>query len=293
MTTFRTLLRISRPLFLLFAALMITLGTGMARYLGTPLRLAAFLLGLLTVLLLQAAAFLLVEYFRLPMALLAPGETPRQRERLRTLLLQVAAAALVLATALTIILLHAGLLPLPVGSLLGLCFIFLVVYSLPPMRLSESGYGELILAIYFATLLPALAFLLQSDSYHRLLPMATFPLTLLALAYLIVLDFPAFAADQKQERHSLLTRITWQYAIPIHHVLVLAAYLLYAAAPFLGFPWGLVWPVFLTLPFAGLQIYWLQRIANGGRPVWNFLTALAAAVFGLTAYLITFTFWIR
>ncbi len=38
---------------------------------------------------------------------------------------------------------------------------------------------------------------------------------------------------------------------------------------------------------------WLQRISRGGRTLWNFLTALAAGTFGLTVYLLAFTFWIR
>jgi hypothetical protein len=73
----------------------------------------------------------------------------------------------------------------------------------------------------------------------------------------------------------------------------LAAFLLFAAGPFLEYPWGLLWPVFLALPFAAIQIIWLQRIANGGRTLWNFLIALASATFGLTIYLLALTFWIR
>jgi 1,4-dihydroxy-2-naphthoate octaprenyltransferase len=94
-------------------------------------------------------------------------------------------------------------------------------------------------------------------------------------------------------RHTLLARLTWQHAIPIHHFMILVAFLLFAGAPFLDYPWSIVWPVFLALPFALIQIIWLQRIANGGRTLWNFLTALAAATFGLTAYLLALTFWIR
>jgi 1,4-dihydroxy-2-naphthoate octaprenyltransferase len=138
-----------------------------------------------------------------------------------------------------------------------------------------------------------LAFLLQYDQLHRLLSFTTFPLTLLALAYLLVGNFPTFATDQKLGRHTLLTRLTWQRAVPIHHFLVLTAFLLFAVAPFLEYPWGLVWPVFLALPFAAIQMIWLQRISNGGRTLWNFLTALASATFGLTAYLLALTFWIR
>ena len=293
MFNFRLLIRVARPLYLLFAALTFVLGSGMAHYLGSPLQPATFALGLGISLLLQMSAFFLAEYFHLPLLPLAKLETARQREQVRALLLQVSAAALVLATAGTIILLHARLLPLPAGVLLVLIFVCLMAFAVPPLSLSDAGYGELVLAVYFATLLPAFSFLLQNGGYHRLLAMTTFPLTLLALAYLLILDFPTFAADQKVERKTLLTRMTWQAAIPLHHILVLAAYLLFAAAPFFGFPWGLVWPVFLGMPFAAIQVIWLQRIARGGRTYWTFLTSLAAAVFGLTAYLLALTYWIR
>jgi 1,4-dihydroxy-2-naphthoate octaprenyltransferase len=293
MTNFRFLIRVARPLYLIFAAMTFVLGSGMAHYLGSPLRPATFTLGLGIAFLLQVSAFLLTEYFHLPALPLAKAETARQRERVRALLLQVAAAALVLATAGTIILLHARLLTQPAGAILALIFVFLMAFAVPPLRLSDNGYGELVLAVYFATLLPAFSFLLQSGGYHRLLAMTTFPLTLLALAYLLVLDFPTYASDQMIERHTLLTRMTWQGAIPLHHLLILAAYLLFASAPFFGFPWGLVWPVFLSFPFAAIQVIWLQRIARGGRTYWNFLTSLAAAVFGLTAYLLALTYWLR
>jgi 1,4-dihydroxy-2-naphthoate octaprenyltransferase len=293
MPNFRTLAKLSRPLHLILAALTYVLGAGIARYLGHPINFAAFGLGLLSALALQVAAYWLVEYFRLPLTPLAKDETPRLREALRTTLFQSAAALLTVSAAVVVTLLLTRLLPASAGVVLGLMVVLFIAYAIPPLRLSERGYGELILAIYLGTLLPILAFLLQVSEFHRLLTFATFPITLLALAYLLVWNFPTFAADQKFGRHTLLTRLTWQHAIPIHHFLLLAAFLLFAIASFLGFPWGLVWPVFLVLPFAIVQILWLQRIARGGRTLWNFLTALAAATFGLTAYLLAFTFWIR
>jgi 1,4-dihydroxy-2-naphthoate octaprenyltransferase len=168
-----------------------------------------------------------------------------------------------------------------------------MAYALPPARLSETGYGELIQAGIFTTFLPAIAFLLQAGEFHRLLPLTAFPLTLLAIAWLLAANFSAFVADQKLGRRSLLIRLTWQRAIPIHHILILTAFLLFAAASFFGVSWGLVWPVFLALPFAALQIYWLQRIANGGRPVWKFFDVLAPSVYGLTVYLLALSFWLR
>ncbi len=255
--------------------------------------MVVFGLGMLAVLAIEAAAFWLVEYFRLPMIPLAKDETPHHRKALRISLLQSAAALLTVSGAIIVNLLLTRSLTPQAAILLGLIVFFYVAYAVPPMRLSEAGYGELVMAVAVGTLVPALAFLLQFGGFHRLLTFATFPLTLLALAYYLVSDFPTFATDLRFERNTLLTRLTWQRAIPIHHLLILSSFLFFAGAPLLGFPWGLVGPVFLALPFAVVQVVWLQRIAMGGRALWKFLIPFAEAVFGLTVYLLALTFWIR
>lgn len=293
MSYFRTLLKMARPLHLILAAMTYFLGAGIARYLGRPIQLAAFILGLLVILAIQVASFWLVEYFRLPLTPLAKDEMPRDREFLRASLFQSATALLTVSGAIIVTLLIARLLPLQAGLILGLIIFLFVGYAVPPIRLSEAGYGELLQAVSLGTLFPALAFLIQFGDFHRLLTFSTFPLTLLALAYLLVNDFPVYATDQKYGRHSLLTRLTWPLAIPIHHLLILMSFLFFALSPLLGFPWGLVWPVFLALPFALIQIAWLQRISRGGRAVWRFFVPLSAAVFGLAVYLLALTFWIR
>jgi 1,4-dihydroxy-2-naphthoate octaprenyltransferase len=289
----KSIFNISRPIFLILSALTYSLGAGIAHYLGRSISIPSFGLGGLAVLALTASASLLTEYFRLPLIPLAQGETPRHREQFRVTLLQVAYAGLTLAAIAILTLLLTNSLNPSADILIILIFLFFLAYAIPPLRFSETGYGELILAISIGTLLPALAFLLQYGQFHRLLSFVTFPLTLLAMSYLLICDFPSFATDQKIRRHTLLTRLTWQHAIPIHHFLVIVAFFLVAGAPLLGYPWSLVWPVFLALPFAVIQIFWLQRIANGGRTLWNFLTSLAAATFGLTAYLMALTYWIR
>ena len=75
--------------------------------------------------------------------------------------------------------------------------------------------------------------------------------------------------------------------------LILTAYLLFAAMPLLGFPWTMIAPAFLVMPFALLQILWMQRIAQGAPPNWKFLKILAYSVIGLTLYILTLTFWMR
>jgi 1,4-dihydroxy-2-naphthoate polyprenyltransferase len=291
MINFRRLIRITRPLQLLLGALTFSLGAGISRYLGQTPNILVFVVGLLAMLSIQAASAWLAEQFRLPLMPLVEGETLADRENFRVNLLQSSYAALTLAGAIIVSLIVTGRLNPPSAAIFGVTVVFLVAYALPPLRLAEVGFGELVMAVYLGTLSPAFAFLLENGDVHRLLTFATFPLTLLALAYFLIVDFPTYATDLKLGRYSLLTRLTWQRAIPIHHLLLLAAFLLFAAAPFFGIPWGLVWPALIVLPFAIIQIIWLQRISMGGRTLWTFMTTLSLATFGLTAYLLAFTFW--
>jgi 1,4-dihydroxy-2-naphthoate octaprenyltransferase len=208
-------------------------------------------------------------------------------------LLQSAYAALTLTGLIVISLVVAGRLNIPSVALLVVIILFFMAYAIPPLHLADKGYGEILLAIYLGTWLPSFSFLLEYGQFHRLLTFTTFPLTLMAVAYFLVIDFPTYVSDQKLGRFSLLSRLSWQRAIPIHHLLLLAAFVLFTAGPFFGIPWALVWPALLVLPFAVVQIIWLQRISLGGPTFWNFLTTLALATFGLTAYLLAFTFWTR
>jgi 1,4-dihydroxy-2-naphthoate octaprenyltransferase len=168
-----------------------------------------------------------------------------------------------------------------------------LAYAVPPLRLVDAGFGEFTLAFHIGMIAPALGFVLQEAEYHRLVAIISFPLTLLALAYFLILDFPTYAADERYDRRTLLRSMGWQRAVPLHHILVFGAYILLASALLFGLAWGLIWPAFLTMPFALLQIYWLRNLSQGAKPIWSLLTVNALAVFGLTAYLLTFAFWLR
>jgi 1,4-dihydroxy-2-naphthoate octaprenyltransferase len=142
-----------------------------------------------------------------------------------------------------------------------------------------------------AYVIPTLAYLLQADETHRFL-LVTIPLTLLAFAYFIIMDFPSFASDLKYGRSTLLTGLGWERVVPLHHLFILLAYLLLLAAPWFGLALSLLWPAFLILPFALFQIFLLRNLALGAPANWTLLTATALAVFGLTAYFLSLTFWL-
>lgn len=287
------MIRLSRPLHLFLALLTYLLGYSIASYLGKAFEQGTFFLGLIFILLAQWSMALLSESFRPHNEPLVEDETPAQKERLRNNLLYISIAALTanLVIAFILYLNHV---------LTTLSFIFLIsslvltlLYSIPPFRLVNRGFGELILALHIAYVVPSLGFLLQAGESSQLLTLLILPLTTLALAYFLILNFVSFPTDEKYERGTLLRRLTWQRAVPLHHSLIAFAYILFAMIPLLGFSFNLIWPAFLTLPFAIFQIIQLRAIELGNPPNWRLLTLTALAVFGLTVYFLIITFWLR
>ncbi|HSJ89147.1 MAG TPA: UbiA family prenyltransferase [Anaerolineales bacterium] len=286
----RTLFRLSHPLYLLLAALTYSFGASIANYLGKPFRVDSFWLGLVAVLFAQMSMSLLSEVFRLDVEPLAENETRRQRSLLRNNALYVSIAALSVDAVVAFILFSNRHLSLVSFIFLFVSLLLVLGYSLPPFR--NRGFGEFLLAAHLAYVIPTIAYLLQADATHRFLAL-TIPLTFLAFAYFIVMDFPSFARDRKYNRTTFLTRLGWERVVPLHHIFILFAYLFFAITPALGLSLSLTWPAFLTLPFALFQIFQLRNIALGAPTNWILLTATALSVFGLTAYFLTLTFWLR
>jgi 1,4-dihydroxy-2-naphthoate octaprenyltransferase len=288
----RHLLRLSRPLHLLLAALTYFLGTSIANYLGKPFRADSFWLGLIAVLLAQASMNLLAEVFRPTQEFIIQGETRKDRLTLRNNALYISIAALTANAVVAFVLYTRNHLSLAAFFFLLLSLIMILVYSIPPFRFINRGFGEFLLAAHIAYVIPSIAYILQSDETHRFL-LISIPLTFLALAYFIVMNFPAFASDTKYGRSTLLTRLGWERTVPFHHLFVLLAYLFFLAAPMFGLSLSLLWPAFLTLPFALFQIFQLRSLALGAPTNWTLLTVTALSVFGLTAYFLSLTFWLR
>lgn len=288
----KNLLRLSRPLHLLLAALTYSLGASIANYLGKPFRTDSFWLGLIAVVLAQASMNLLAEVFRPYNEPLLDGETRRDRLTLRNHALYVSIAALAANAVIAFLLYTNNHLSVTALFFLLLSLVLILTYAIHPFRFVNRGFGEFVLAAHLAYIIPSIAYILQSDETHRFL-LITIPLTFLAFAYFIVTAFPSFAADSKYNRNTLLTRLGWERAIPLHHLFIMLAFLFFLAAPVFGLSLSLLWPAFLTLPFALFQIFQLRSISLGAPTNWTLLTATALSVFGLTAYFLSLTFWLR
>lgn len=288
----KNLLRLARPVTLLLTALTYFLGASIADYLGKTLQPDFFWLGLLGVLLSQTSMNLLAEVFRLDVEPLQENETRRERQSLRNNALYVSIGSLAAVALIAYLLNQISSLSPQTFLFLLLSLLFILAYSIPPFRFVNRGFGEFILAAHIAYVIPSLAFVLQAGETHRFL-MLTIPLTFLGLAYFIAMDFPSFASDQKYGRVTFLTCLGWERVVPLHNIFLIFAYIFLSLSPTFGLLFSLIWPAFLTLPFALFQLYQLRNISLGARVNWTLLAATALAVFGLTAYFITMAFWLR
>ena len=301
MESLRLFIRLARPYFLLGGILLYALGVGIARYLGAQVDWGVYFLGQAWVSLLQLSTQFFNEYYdgpedrdnpnRTPFSggsgTIGPGGLPRSTA------LVAAAACLTVVASLTVLII-AQVHPSPATVLImALAFLGAIFYSAPTIRLAGSGYGELATSIMVANLVPAFAYLLQVGDLHRLVAMTTFPLTALHLAMMLSFELPDYASDIKHEKRTLMVRLSWQYGMQLHNLLLLAAYLLLGLAVAYGLPIFIALPTFFTLPLALLQIWQMRRLANGAKPNWTALTFTGVILFVLPAYLLAFAFWTR
>jgi 1,4-dihydroxy-2-naphthoate octaprenyltransferase len=291
MSVLRGLTGLARPLHIGIAAISYMLGVGMARYLGHETNLRMLGLGLLGVLLGQASMGLLEGVFRPSRDPLGQGETREGRRALRNAALHTSIAALAAVGFISYVVFTAGGLTGPVLINQVLALVVILLFAIPPIRIADSGLGELLLAVQMAHVPISGGFLLQAGSPHPLVYVCVGSLTLLLVATLVVLDFASFRQDVSYSRATLLTRVGWENTLRIHHLLLAGTYLILAAAPLSGFSLERFLPAFLTIPFAGLQVYLLQQMAGGAKPMWRLIRANAVALFVLTAYVLTLSFW--
>jgi len=106
---------------------------------------------------------------------------------------------------------------------MGFALLGSLAYSTPPIKLEGSGYGELMVSVIVAFMLPAYAFILQTGELHRLVAMSAFPLTVMHLAMLLAFELPDYANDIKFGKRTIMVRIGWRNGMILHNILILSA----------------------------------------------------------------------
>lgn len=148
-------------------------------------------------------------------------------------------------------------------------------YYMTSARLKLMPYQLLVEALLVVVIPPAMGFFLQSQTAHPFLTPVVLGLIPLYLAYRLLEMLKSFYEDQQQGRRTLVVAIGWERAMVLHNVLILLGYVILALVTLLGFPWRLLWPVFLTLPIGLLEIWLMERTRQGRKPLWRVMRIAA------------------
>jgi len=292
----RSIRKILKPLGILPVLFAYILGVSIAHYLGGKIDLSVTVIGLLTCLLIRDMRNFLCAYFDHPESYHSTlNLNDPDREMLlqirRPLLLIYSLVILAAGASLAMVLIYKGVFTTSVFLLLGIALLLNFFAAVPPPRFSRKGYDELIEALFITNLVPAIAFSLTGMPLSLLIIQLTLPLTLIYLAMKIALSFEGYGFDSIHGRHTLTTRFGWQTALIMHNIFILSAFVLVAIFLLMGLPWSLSWPLLLALPVGGLQILYLQSIANGVKPKWRFLRWLTVGLFIMMVYLEIISLW--
>lgn len=296
MITFRQLglfIRLTRPLFLIGGILLFALGAAIAGFLGRTIDPTLYIIGQLSVTLIQLMAHYLNEYYdseadqeNSSRTFLTGGSGAIGPEGLpKKVALYAAIMSLGMAATLSTAALITGAFPPIAWPLLLLGFLGAFFYSAPPLRLVTTGYGEVVASVVVAGLTPTFAYALQTGELHRLLLMSTTPLIALCFAMIIIFELPDYATDVKHGKRNLMVRLGWSAAMRSHDIAIAFAILSFAIAFSLGLPRRVGLGALIVVPLAIAQVWQLNRIRQGYPPRWTSLTFGALALFGIAAYL--------
>lgn len=296
---FLFILSFCRPWSLLSGIMGYAIGGGIIVYLGKPFDWGNYWLGQACVIFFQASSFYLNEYYDLINVNISPlwnkkfdqDDYKRDYPVIRQIFLQVSLTLLSIGVVFAFLLFIRKAIYLPSLIILGMMFGLSLLYSIPPVRLSRKGYGEVADAVLIACLFPAFSYYLQDGEFHRLLAMITFPLTLLNLAGGLGANLPEYARDLKYQLNTLIIRLSWQKTMFLHNLIILIAYLIIFAALLFGLPARLMTPGLFTLPLGAFQIWQMRQISRGAPPRWPVFTLGARSLFILTAYFLAFALW--
>jgi 1,4-dihydroxy-2-naphthoate octaprenyltransferase len=280
----RAYLGLLNPAFLAAGAGFYATGLSALDYLGLPLDPGRAVLGGLLVWSVQLTASFARMHFNAIAAQAAGRETPDPAGLPAKATLYAAIVAGGLTAILGSGMAVQGSASLTAWLLFGLGCLLAVAYSVPPMRLETSGYGELALSLGLAGFIPSFAYALQTGELQRLVWLATAPLVSLTFASLLAHRLRSYGADVQREHRTLLVRLGWETGMRMHDGAIVFAAVLLAAGIAGGLPQPIGWGGLIALPLAAAQIWQMRRIRAGLPPRWRHLTVGAVTLVCLMVY---------
>ncbi len=183
-----------------------------------------------------------------------------------------------------------------IGGISGKLWIWLALLSfgilinISSIRLWAVPYRWLTDALVAAPLMLFNGAVLQGISSERMLFFLSLPLFFLYLASTTAGMFEKFGTDAEKGRPSLLTEIGWEKGITLHHVLLIAAYAALGVYFLVSGAWSIAWPAALVALISLFEVFQLERIARGLKPLWELLRATAVLQYLGFLYMLLFAF---
>jgi len=270
------------------------LGAGLVQYAREIHSWLVLLQGLLFLLLLDLCVDLLrLQQLLLEGKALPEGVTMREARQSRWVIVLILATFLTTAVTIFINWIYGDILWQGMIFLLLNVVIFAGLYyffSINPKMHPYLLFVELLFVVVFP---PAVAFFSQSSDIHRLLTMVIISLIPAYVSYRLLQQITKYGEDKKSDNNSLVVQIGWEKGMVFHNGFILLSYVAFALIALFGFPWFLLWPVFLTLPIGLLEIWLIERTRRGRKPLWRVMHFATLSVFFIPQYLIAFALWIR
>jgi 1,4-dihydroxy-2-naphthoate octaprenyltransferase len=290
----RTILKIIKPFQLVSLVFSYLLGAGLVQYIREMKSWPVFIQGGFFIILVHLSLECLTLLGRLTDPRHWPdGLSLKDARWVRWLSATLAATLLTVATTIMIAWMQAGVvwqgLVILISGMLAVGGMYYFSQAIETLMRFEL----LIEVVFFIVIPPALAYFLQSNDLNRLLTMVVIALVPGYLANRLLALLKRFGSDYKAGVATIVIIMGWEKTMLYHNALILLTYLLFALISVLGFPWLLIWPVFLSLPIGLLEIWLMERVKRGMKPLWGIMQFATACVLWIPMYLIGFAFWIR
>lgn len=290
----KTILKALKPFRLVSLVLTYVLGGGLVQYVRGMHSWSSFIQGGIFLFM----VVLSIDYLRLLQELTDAQKWPegimlKEVKQVRLVIAVITATSITAATTIFTGWMVGGVLWQGLIFLLIALIILGVFYYLSQAVESIQPFQILFEAFLIVVIPPAVAFFLQSENLHRLLTLVVIGLVPAYLGFRLLIQLQHYGRDYKHGIHTIVTQMGWNRAMVLHNALILLTYLLFALTALLGFPWFLLWPVFLTLPIGLLEVGLMERVRRGGKPLWRVMQFATLSVFLIPIYLLAYAFWIR
>lgn len=291
---FHPIKRAIKPFRLTSMIAMYFLGAGLVQYIQSLENWSAFIEGLIFLVSISISLELLMQFYELKDVKHWPeGITFREVKMTRWVILILTATLMTTATVIFIDWQFTGVLWLGLSVLVVSLILLSLFYYFSMSWRDLQPYQPLIEGLIYIVLPPAFAYFLQSRELHSFLTLSVISFVPVYLAFKILVQIQQFPADQKTGKNTIIIRLGWNKAMVAHNALILLTFVGFALIVLLGFPWFLLWPVFLVLPIGLLEIWLMERVKGGSKPFWLVMKIATASVLFIPLYLLSFAFWIR